>query len=227
MFPIRDHNPSHKFPIINIIVILVTSYVFFLQITAPDFEEFILRFALIPRLVDFTDPVSLLPFIYSIFLHGGWFHVISNLWFLWIFGDNIEAHFGHIGYAFFYLATGIIAGLTQFFFVPNSAIPTVGASGAISGVLGAYLVLYPKHKIDTLIISFFGFFQQVSLPAGVMLGYWFIIQLFSGIGTIGLMGRGGVAWWAHIGGFAAGYLFVVLSEKNNRISRKEDESDFF
>jgi len=205
MFPIRDHNPSHKFPIINIIVILVTSYVFFLQITAPDFEEFILRFALIPRLVDFTDPVSLLPFIYSIFLHGGWFHVISNLWFLWIFGDNVEAKIGHFKYLFFYLFCGITASLAQYIFIPNSSLPMLGASGAIAGVLGAYAHFFPHNKVDT-IVPVFGLPLLIAVPASFMLIYWFLTQAFNGVASIfvATTSIGTVAYIAHTGGFLSG-----------------------
>src|SRR3989344_287198 len=116
MFPIRDHNPSQKFPLINILIIIVTSLVFFMEISAPDQELFIERFALIPNLVDIGNPSSFLPFIYSVFLHGGWLHIISNMWFLFIFGDNIEAVMGHIPYLVFYLLAGIVAGLSQFLF---------------------------------------------------------------------------------------------------------------
>lgn len=210
MFPIRDHNPSHRFPLITIAIIALTSYVFFLELNAPDFASFIASYALIPANVDFTNLSSLLPFIYSIFLHGGWLHIISNLWFLWIFGDNIEAALGSITFLFFYLITGLAAGLLQYFLNINSQIPTLGASGAIAGVLGAYFVLYPRHKIDTLIPTFGGFMTRVQIPATIMLGYWFIIQLFSGLGSIGFDSTGGIAWWAHVGGFAAGWLMIHL-----------------
>ena len=180
MFPIRDHNPSKSFPVITVLIILITSYVFFLQLTAFDPEAFIMNYALVPALVDFGNPATWWPFIWSMFMHGGWLHIISNLWFLWIFGDNVEAFLGHIGFLLFYLLTGIAASLVQFFFMSGSEIPTLGASGAIAGVLGAYLVLYPRHKIDTLVISFGGFLQKLQIPASFMLGYWFIIQLFSG-----------------------------------------------
>lgn len=210
MFPIRDHNPSERFPIINLLIILVTSYVFFLEITAVNLEAFIETYALVPARVDIGNLRTLIPFINSMFMHGGWLHIISNLWFLWIFGDNIEAKLGHIKYLIFYLATGLFAAFAQYILMSNSTIPTLGASGAIAGVLGAYLVLYPKHKIDTLIIAFGGFMQKVQLPASFMLGYWFVIQLFSGIGSLGFMESGGVAWWAHIGGFAAGFLLIRI-----------------
>lgn len=208
MFPIRDHNPSNRFPFITILLIAITSYVFFLQITSLDFEAFIFQYALIPSTVNFTNFATLLPFIYSIFLHGGWLHIISNMWFLWIFGDNIEAHLGHIKYLIFYLLCGIAAGLIQYVFNSSSEIPMLGASGAVAGVLGGYLVLYPGHKIDTLIPTFGSFMTRVQIPASVMLIYWFVIQLFSGVGSIGMQDVGGVAFWAHIGGFAAGWILT-------------------
>ena len=216
MFPIRDHNPSHKLPIINLIIIGITAYVFLLEITATSLEDFIFQYALIPSQVDLTIPSTLLPFIYSMFLHGGWLHIISNMWFLWIFGDNIESHLGHVSYLIFYLITGLAAGLMQFIFSAGSSIPTLGASGAVSGILGAYLLLYPRHKIDTLVASFGGFLHQIQLPASFMLGYWFVIQLFSGIGSLGITGEGGVAWWAHIGGFAMGFLAIRIFHRKNR-----------
>ncbi|KKS95992.1 MAG: rhomboid family protein [Candidatus Gottesmanbacteria bacterium GW2011_GWA2_43_14] len=222
MFPIRDHNPSKSFPVITVLIILITSYVFFLQLTAFDPEAFIMNYALVPALVDFGNPATWWPFIWSMFMHGGWLHIISNLWFLWIFGDNVEAFLGHIGFLLFYLLTGIAASLVQFFFMSGSEIPTLGASGAIAGVLGAYLVLYPRHKIDTLVISFGGFLQKLQIPASFMLGYWFIIQLFSGVGSLGAAGQGGVAWWAHIGGFASGYLFTQAVKGNNRTETEPD-----
>lgn len=211
MFPIRDHNPSKKFPFITIFLVIITSIIFFLEITAPDIEIFINQYALIPAKINFFDPITLLGFVNSMFLHGGWLHIISNMWFLWIFGDNIESYLGSIKFLLFYLLTGLVAGLTQYFFAPFSTIPTLGASGAVAGVLGAYLVLYPKNKIDTLVISFGGFLHQVQLPASIMLGYWFVIQIFSGVGSFASSMEGGVAWWAHIGGFASGYLLTKVA----------------
>lgn len=214
MFPIRDHNPSCKLPIVMVLIIIVTSFVFFLELSAPDLESFIETYALVPSLVDFFNWKTLLPFIYSIFLHGGWLHIISNMWFLWIFGDNIEAYLGHFTFAFFYLFCGIAAGFLQYLFNISSDIPTLGASGAVAGVLGAYLVLYPRHRIDTLVATFGGFLREVQMPASIMLGYWFVIQLFSGVGSLGVASTGGIAFWAHVGGFVAGWIVVrFLSQK--------------
>lgn len=210
MFPIRDHNPSSKFPIITLLIIALTSYIFFLEITSPNLDTFITQFSLIPSTVSISDPGSWLPFIYSIFLHGGWLHIISNMWFLWIFGDNVESYLGHIQYFIFYIITGLAAGFAQYLISPLSDIPTLGASGAVSGILGAYLVLYPKHKIDTLVASFGGFMDTIQVSSSVMLGYWFVIQLFSGIGSLGVTSQGGVAFFAHIGGFVAGVILIKL-----------------
>lgn len=215
MFPIRDHNPSESFPIVTILIVIVTSIAFYLQLTAPDFESFIMQYALVPSRVDVSRLETLLPFIYSIFMHGGWLHIISNMWFLWIFGDNIEAALGHVRYLFFYLLCGIAAGFTQYLLRASSDIPMLGASGAVAGVLGAYLVLFPRHKIDTLMLMFGGFMQRIQVPASFMLGYWFVIQIVSGVGSFGFEG-GGVAWWAHVGGFAAGWVLVRLLRPHNQ-----------
>ncbi len=208
MFPIRDHNPSFRFPFITILIIIFTCCVFLLQLLSPDPEIFVQTYALIPSEINFLYLPSLVPFITSIFLHGGWLHLISNMWFLWIFGDNVEAKLGHLSFLLFYFLTGFFAGFVQYMLEIKSQIPMLGASGAIAGVLGAYLVLFPKNRIDTLILSFGGFLTKVQIPASVMLGYWFITQLFSGVGSISSSIFGGVAWWAHISGFAFGWLLI-------------------
>ena len=218
MFPIRDHNPSDKPPVVNFLIIAITVFVFFLELSAPDLDVFIRQYALIPGQVSFTSFPTLLPFLYSIFLHGGWLHIISNMWFLWIFGDNIESYLGHFNYLFFYLFTGLMAGFAQYMLSPVSDIPTLGASGAISAVLGAYMVLYPRHKIETLIATFGGFLQKVELPASLMLGYWFVIQIFSGIGSLGISAGGGVAWFAHIGGFLSGFILIRLFPEKQSVN---------
>lgn len=138
-----------------------------------------------------------------IFLHGGWMHVIGNLWFLWIFGDNVEDRFGHVGYLIFYLASGVAASLAHLASSPGSPVPTIGASGAIAGVMGAYMVLYPKAKVQALLPLGY-LMQMMVVPAPVFLGIWFLIQFFQGAMSITSVQAGGVAWWAHIGGFAVG-----------------------
>ena len=186
MFPIRDHNPSHHLPIATISLIGLTAYVFFLQLTTADPEGFIQTYSMIPGTVNFLRWETLFQFISSIFLHGGFLHIISNMWFLWIFGDNIEANLGILQYVFFYILCGVVAGLAQYFINPLSDIPTLGASGAVAGVLGAYMVRYPRHRIDTIVPMFGGFLTQIQVPASFMLMYWFVIQLFLGFGRLGM-----------------------------------------
>ncbi|MFQ5927759.1 MAG: rhomboid family intramembrane serine protease, partial [Terriglobia bacterium] len=147
------------------------------------------------------------PLLSSMFRHGGWMHLIGNMWFLWIFGDNVEDYLGHLRYLIFYFVCGLGAGLAHTLFNLNSTIPTIGASGAVAGVLGGYFLLYPRHKVLTLIPAFFLF--MVELPAALILLYWFVIQFFSGAASFAVGGGGGgVAWWAHVGGFILGLLLV-------------------
>lgn len=211
MLPLRDHAPSLRFPIVTIGLIVLNVWVFFQELLSPNLERFIETWALIPARVDLGDLTTLLPFITSQFLHAGFAHILFNMWYLWIFGDNIEGHFGHTRFLLFYLLAGVVAGLVQFFFLAGSTIPMLGASGAVAGVLGAYWVLFPHHRVDTLVPGF-GFWSRATLPAGTVLIFWFIGQLFSGVGslTIGSAATGGVAWWAHIGGFAFGWLVARL-----------------
>lgn len=210
MFPIRDHNPSHKLPLITILIILVNAFLFFLEITVPNQDAFIYQYALVPNSIDFTNISTLLPLVSSMFLHGGWLHIISNMWFLWIFGDNIEAQLGHLGFTAFYLISGLAAAFTQYALDPSSTIPILGASGAIAGVLGGYLVIFPHAKIESLVTTFGGFVTTVNIPASFMLFYWFITQLFSGVGSVavGTHNQGGVAFFAHVGGFVAGWIIA-------------------
>jgi hypothetical protein len=159
-----------------------------------------------------------LPFLASMFLHGSWMHVIGNMWFLWIFGDNIEDHLGHFGYLVFYLVSGLGAAVAQVILNPNSRVPTVGASGAIAGVLGAYFVLYPRARVLIWFPIFFFFY----LPAWVTLGYWFLIQFVSGAASSAVSysdTRGGVAFWAHVGGFVVGILLIKIFPERPRRNR--------
>ncbi len=173
------------------------------------------RFPIGPGLVCTTDPgrqVSHL--LTSMFLHGSWMHLLGNMWFLWIFGNNIEDSMGRLRFIAFYLLTGLAAAFGQIVTNPNSAVPMVGASGAISGVMGAYLVLYPRVKVYAL-IPIFIFFTSIALPAWVMLGYWFFIQLVSGLLSSGDIG--GVAFWAHVGGFVAGLVLIKFFARDEYI----------
>ncbi len=214
MLPLRDHNPSHTFPVVTILLIAANAYGFFRELTALNIEALISQYALVPAAVDIGQFETLLPFFTSMFLHGGWLHLLSNMWFLWIFGDNIEERFGRIRYLLFYLAAGIAAGLAQYAVDPASQIPMLGASGAVAGVLGGYWVFFPRHTIDTL-VPVFGFVRIIPLPAMVMIGYWFLIQLFSGVGSLATQtaAAGGIAFFAHIGGFIVGVIFAALSRR--------------
>ncbi len=211
MFPLRDHERAPTFPWITIGIIALNVWVFSLELTAQNTQAFISAWALIPARVDIGAPHTFLPFVTSQFLHAGFAHILFNMWYLWIFGDNIESHLGRLRFLLFYLLSGVIAGLTQFLFSAGSLVPMLGASGAVAGVLGAYWRLFPHHRVDTLVPTF-GFWARATLPANVVLVFWFITQLFSGLGSIvvGSAAGGGVAWWAHIGGFAFGWIVATL-----------------
>jgi len=212
MIPLRDHNPRSTFPFLTLLLILtnVLLFLYELSLPAPATESFLFRYGMVPARVDllFDDAGVTLrqafaPLFTSIFLHAGWLHLIGNMWFLWVFGDNIEDRFGHLKFLFFYLFCGVGASVIHTLANAGSTIPAVGASGAISGILGAYIVLYPGARILTLIPLGFLFFTW-RLPAVVMLGIWFVVQFISGMALVGQESSGGVAWWAHIGGFALG-----------------------
>ena len=207
MFPIRDSKNSGKFPIINLFLIIFNIYVFVQELLAPSTQLFIEKYALVPTNISLFQFETLTPFITSMFLHAGFLHILSNLWFLWIFGDNVEAAIGSVKYLIFYLFCGILASFTQYIFISGSYLPMVGASGAIAGVLGAYLKFFPRNSIDT-IIPVFGLPFIAAIPAGFMLIYWFFIQAFSGVASIVVVTAsiGGVAYLAHAGGFLSGFL---------------------
>ncbi len=215
MIPLRDAIRSKNFPAVNFIIIGLNIIVFLWQLAqGPHLKEALYLYGIVPlRYSDpelaahFTRLQQYLPFLSSMFLHGGFLHIIMNMWFLHIFGDNIEDRLGHIRYLVFYLFCGLTAGLVHLLTNWNSNIPTIGASGAISGIMGAYLLLYPRSRILTLIPIFF-FFQFVEIPAFIFLGYWLLIQLFSASLTPSHVG--GVAFWAHIGGFVAGLIFIKI-----------------
>lgn len=211
MIPLSDSKPAGKFPFWVILIITINVFVFYLEITAVSLEAFINQFALTPALVDFSTPKTLAPFITSQFLHAGFLHIISNMLFLWIFGDNVEAKMGFILFPFIYLLSGIAGGLSQFIFMPDSQIPMLGASGAVAGVLGAYFRWFPNHTVKTL-VPVFGFFTIINVPASVMLFYWLITQIFSGFFavTIAPSDIGGVAYFAHIGGFITGWVSAKI-----------------
>jgi membrane associated rhomboid family serine protease len=216
--PLRDENPSGKFAVVNICLLLTNIAVFLYQFTLTPHaaRAMEITYGVVPaRLPDWLAghgslEAALLPFVTSMFLHGGLAHILGNMLFLWIFGDNVEAEFGHVGYLLFYFVCGIGSGLIHAAFNLHSHLPAVGASGAISGVLGAYIVLEPRNRILTLIFIF-----VVRVPAVVVLGVWFAMQFLMGLSTIGAAANvtGGVAVWAHIGGFLIG-LVIALGIKH-------------
>lgn len=217
MFPLYDSsNDRQTFPFVNYALILLNCYVFYLEITATDFERFIYQYAFIPAEFNIVNPVSYFYIFTSIFMHGGIFHILSNMWFLHIFGDNIEDSMGHIKYLFFYLLAGVAATMAQYAISPVSTIPLVGASGAIAGVAGAYFVFFQKAKIRTL-LTLAIYITTVDLPAWIFLGLWFLLQIFSGFTSFDPAGDGGVAWFAHIGGFLFGWIIAPF------IRRKRNE----
>lgn len=220
MIPIRDVNPSLRPPVVTTALITCNVLVFMFELSlGEDLTAFLFTFGTIPKkwlLMDqypHITPISMgFTYLTSQFIHGGWVHLAGNMWYLWLFGDNIEGRLGPVRFLFFYLLTGIAAGAIHTFFNIHSSLPAVGASGAIAGVLGAYLVLYPHARIITLVPIFF-YFEIIELPAVIVLGFWFFIQFFSGAASIGSTAQsagGGVAWWAHIGGFLAGIFLLYL-----------------
>ena len=206
MFPLSDSTPKRTFPFINYLIIAINILVFYFQLTAFDPDAFVYQYAFIPGHFNITQPDTYIYIFYSMFMHGGFFHIISNLWFLRIFGDNVEDELGHLPYLLFYLAAGVVATLVQYAINTSSMIPLIGASGAISGVAGAYFVLHSKATVRTL-ITLFIFWEVIDLPVTLFLGYWFFIQLFNGVGSlVSNYNDGGVAFMAHVGGFVFGYI---------------------
>lgn len=208
MIPIQDTRTRLRFPFWVVTIIAINVFVFYLELTSENPEALIFNFALVPSLIDFNNLSSLTTFFTSQFLHGGFLHIISNMWFLWVFGDNIEERFGPIIFPVFYLLAGTVGNFLQYIFISESNIPLLGASGAIAGVLGAYYAFYPKNKVRTL-IPILGLPAIITIPASLMLLYWFALQLFSGATTVITTNNadvGGVAYFAHIGGFITGLL---------------------
>ena len=226
MIPVRDDQPRFSTPYVTYFLIGLNSVIFLFEsaLTPDSFKILLFQLGMVPANITAYLGGShrlglmavLLPTLTSMFLHGSWMHLIGNMWFLWIFGDNIEDHLGHFKYLFFYLASGLGAAFAQLILNPHSRVPTVGASGAIAGILGAYFVLYPKARVLIWFPIFFLFY----LPAWVTLGYWFAMQFISGAATsIADYSdtRGGVAFWAHVGGFVVGILLIkILPERPRR-----------
>ena len=215
MIPLRDTIESRSYPIVNITVIVANCLVYLLQQTqGPRLEAFIMTYGLVPARYSmpaiassFTVSQQLFSFVSFMFLHGGFWHLLGNMWSLYIFGDNVEDRLGSVRYFLFYLLSGIASGLSHLLLNWHSPVPTIGASGAIAGVMGAYFLLYPKARVLTLIpIFFLPYFIEV--PAYFFLGLWFVMQFLSA--AIAPAGGGGIAWWAHIGGFLFGMVLLKL-----------------
>jgi membrane associated rhomboid family serine protease len=215
MLPLTDHNPRRTFPIVNLLLIALNVLAFLWELSlGRSLEAALMNIAFIPKLfwVNGYWLNDVIRIMVSMFLHGGLLHIGSNMLYLWIFGDNVEDRLGHFRYLVFYIACGFLATLGHAFFSPQSSVPAIGASGAIAGVLGAYLILFPRAQVTTLIPIFF-FITVREIPAVVLLGLWFVLQLFSGVGSLGVPGSqdmGGVAYFAHIGGFVAGMVLIVV-----------------
>lgn len=230
MIPLRDTVPSSRFPIVTLCIIGVNVVVFFAEINLSQraLDHFFQHWGVVP--LRFTHPrlqANYFTLLTSMFLHGGWMHIIGNMWSLWIFGDNVEDRLGRGGFFLFYLLSGLAAGAVHIVTNPASTVPTVGASGAIAGVMGAYLLLFPHATVVTLVPIFF-FLQIIELPAVFFLGFWFLTQLFSGTLslTAGVQQAGGVAWWAHIGGFMVGFLWAVpLRRRSGIVQRRRRHDD--
>jgi hypothetical protein len=225
MFPLRDSIPSSRPPVVNVLLIAACAVAFVFELSlGPNLEGFLRGYSFVPARLfnpaafDANLFFNIRSGLLSMFLHGGWFHLISNMWFLWIFGDNVEDALGHIRYVLFYLGCGGAAALAQAAIAPASQVPMVGASGAIAGVLGAYLVWFPWARVRTLV--FLGiFFTVAELPALLFLALWFVVQFFSGTLALARLeaAAGGVAFFAHMGGFLAGAILAFLLRRSGRV----------
>jgi len=239
MFPYRDENPTYLTPVITVGIIVLNALVWLVVQgggTYPALARSVCELGAIPGELlgtvaagtevavgpglscELTGSPPWYTVLSSMFLHGGWFHIIGNMWFLWVFGNNVEDSMGHGRYVGFYLLCGVLAALAQIFASPNSPVPMVGASGAISGIMGGYLVLYPRVRVHTLV--FLGFFvTTVAVPAYFMLLYWAFLQFVSSVFSVGAAGEGGVAFMAHLGGFVAGAALIRLFAKRELVAR--------
>src|SRR5213082_621803 len=231
MIPIRDDTPTYSTPFINYLLIALNTLVFLFEVSLNPATRnaFVFQFGVEPIRVlaglglasaHVPDP-SALPLLTSMFLHASWLHLIGNMWVLWIFGDNIEDYLGHFSYLVFYLVSGLAASLLHIILNANSSVPSVGASGAIAGVMGAYFLLFPAARVLTLVPIIF-FFSFIWLPAWIVLGYWFVVQFLSGAATSIAYSHqtgGGIAFWAHVGGFVAGILMIKILPQRVRRAR--------
>ncbi len=224
MIPLGDNIPSRRFPAVTFGLIVVNTIIFLFEVLfEPAANQMVQMFGATPVriMTGWTNPLTLLTLVTAMYLHGGWAHLISNMIYLWIFGNNVEDRMGHGGVFIFYTLCGILSGLAQVLAMPTSRIPAIGASGAIAGVLGAYLLLFPRARVRTLVPLLF-IYTTVHLPAIIVLGGWFLVQFLNGLASINVnVQTGGVAWWAHIGGFVVGMILMPL------FRRKEPPSPFY
>lgn len=223
MIPIRDNLHRRRFPLITFLLITGNILLFLYQSTLPrrELEAFFYQFGLVPAFI--SEPILALrlsvfsgliqPFFTSMFLHANWGHLLGNMWALWIFGDNVEDELGPVRFLLFYLLSGLGAGILHFFTNIHSIIPTIGASGAIAGIMGAFMLFFPRAKIVTIVPIIF-FFTLVNIPAFIYLGIWFFSQLYFGALTFGMGSAGGIAWWAHVGGFLFGIFILPLFRRH-------------
>lgn len=211
-FPLYDENPTESRPVLTYGLIALNLGIFLYTYFSGSFKEIIMTYGMRPAKILAGERLYTL--LTSMFLHGGWLHVIGNVWFLWIFGDNVEDYLGKLKFLFFYFAAGYVASMAHAYLNAASTTPTIGASGAIAGVLGAYLVKYPRARVYTLV--FFFIITIVEVPAFVFLGGWIGLQLLSG--TFGMVtgAQGPTAYWAHIGGFVAGVVLILLLGRRRR-----------
>jgi membrane associated rhomboid family serine protease len=224
MLPIRDDQPRFITPYVTYFLIALNLIIYLFEATLDpeSFKTLLFQLGMIPAHVTGvflggceSIPAAVLPLLTSMFLHGSWSHVLANMWFLWIFGDNIEDYLGHFDYLVFYLLSGLVAAFAQILLNPSSAIPNVGASGAIAGVLGAYFLLFPRARLLTWFPPIFLF----HVPAWVMLGFWFVYQFLGGASSSAYSSTGGIAFWAHVGGFVAGVVIIRVFPERERRNR--------
>jgi membrane associated rhomboid family serine protease len=217
MLPLRDNIPSRSLPLVNWVLIALNTLVFIYQTSLKPLalNNFVLAYGVVPAHLSMVNPSTWIPLVTAMFLHGGWFHLISNMWVLFIFGDNVEDRMGHVRYLEFYVLGGVFANVLQAMAIPKSLVPAIGASGAIAAVLGGYFLLFPRARVLTLIpVIIYPWIVEIS--AFIFLGFWFVIQLYSGFQSLSMPGgasMGGIAWWAHIGGFIFGMLAVYFFAK--------------
>ncbi len=221
MFPIKDTVPRIGFPAVTWALIFLNGIIFIFEISIPEdiLQQLFFLFGLVPARYSYPDWALFLPFLTNMFLHGGLFHILGNMWFLHIFGSSVEDRMGHLRFLVFYLLSGISANVFYFLVAIHSKVPELGASGAIAGVMGAYIVMFPNARIITMfLILFFPVFVEISVFFYV--GFWFFMQILSGVMSLGVNETGGVAWWAHIGGFIAGILLLPFFRNKRYTPRK-------